>query len=102
MGLALRASKGLAGRGRPGSPDLDGVAPDVTSRAGASIFGRRAIGRGSFWSVPSSGGPARLLVRFDDLRRPSFRQQWALGNGRLYFPIEDRQADVWVVDVTTR
>ena len=70
-------------------------------------------GRASFWSVsdaasyldptvPAVGGTARLLVRFDDPKRPSYRQQWALGRNRMYFPVEDRQADVWVMDVTTR
>ncbi|HEU4721783.1 MAG TPA: protein kinase, partial [Gemmatimonadaceae bacterium] len=59
-------------------------------------------GRASFWSVPAAGGTARLLVRFDDPKRPSYRQQWALGRNRMYFPVEDRQADVWVMDVTTR
>jgi serine/threonine protein kinase len=59
-------------------------------------------GRASFWSIPAAGGAPRLLVRFDDPKRPSYRQQWTLGRNRMYFPIEDRQADVWVMDVTSR
>lgn len=51
---------------------------------------------------PSTGGAPRQLVRFDDPRRPSYRQEWTIGGNRIFFPVEDRQADVWVMDVTTR
>ena len=30
---------------------------------------------------------------------PVFWHWWALGGGQLYFPIEDLQADGWVMDV---
>ncbi|MBA2626438.1 MAG: PD40 domain-containing protein, partial [Gemmatimonadales bacterium] len=56
----------------------------------------------SIWSVPSTGGPPKQLVRFDDPQRPSYRPQWALGRDRIYFPMEDRQSDVWVIDVAKR
>ena len=59
-------------------------------------------GNASIWSVPASGGAPRLLVRFDDPQRPSYRQQWALGRDRFYFPVEDRQSDVWVLDAVKR
>jgi serine/threonine-protein kinase len=61
-----------------------------------------ARSRASFWSVPAAGGTPRLLVRLDDPGRPSYRPQWAFGRGRLFFPVEDRQSDVWVMDAAKR
>jgi hypothetical protein len=52
--------------------------------------------------VPAAGGAPRLLARFDDPQRPSYRPQWALGTDRMFFPVEDRQSDVWVIDVARR
>lgn len=48
------------------------------------------------------GGAPRLLVRFSDPARPSYRGVWAYGGGRAYFTIEDRQSDIFVLDVTRR
>ena len=61
-----------------------------------------ANGNASIWSVPAAGGAPRLLARFDDPQRPSYRPQWALGPNRMYFPVEDRQSDVWVMDAVPR
>jgi Tol biopolymer transport system component len=58
-----------------------------------------ANGRASFWSVPASGGLARLLVRFDDPMRQSTRADFAIDGTHLYFGIEDRQSDIWVMDI---
>ena len=58
-----------------------------------------AAGLGEIWSVPSSGGPARLVTRFDDPSRPSNRFNMAVGPGHLYFSIDERQSDVWVMDL---
>jgi serine/threonine-protein kinase len=58
-----------------------------------------ASGNASIWSIPSTGGKPRLLVRFTDPARPSYRAQWAFGAGRFFFPIQDRQSDVWVMEV---
>ncbi len=59
-------------------------------------------GNAEFWSIPATGGRPTLLTRFDDRRRPSFRPEWALGPDRMYFTIQDRQSDVWVMDVRNR
>ena len=61
-----------------------------------------ANGNASIWSVPAAGGAPRLLARFDDPQRPSYRPQWALGTDRMFFPVEDRQSDVWVMDAVRR
>ncbi len=71
---------------------------------GRSIFFKThdAAGNASFWSIPAEGGTPRLLVRFDDPDRPSYRPSWFLGGNRIYFTIEDRQSDVWVIEVATQ
>ena len=68
---------------------------------GATIYFKShdTNGNASIWSIPSAGGKPRLLVRFIDPLRPSYRPQWALGAGRFFFPIQDRQSDVWVMEV---
>ena len=59
-------------------------------------------GNASFWSIPLAGGKPTLLVRFDDPARPSYRSEWSIAAGRMYFTINDRQSDVWVMEVTPR
>ena len=54
---------------------------------------------GSFWSIPASGGTPTQLVRVDDPARPSYRPEWALRNNRLYFTIDQRESDVWVIEI---
>jgi hypothetical protein len=54
------------------------------------------------WSVPLAGGRPQPLVRFNDLTRSSLRPDFAIGNGQFYFTFEDRQADIWVAEVTKR
>ena len=56
-------------------------------------------GNASFWSVSPTGGAPRLLVRHDPALHSSARGTFSVGHGRLYFPSEDRQSDVWVMDV---
>jgi Tol biopolymer transport system component len=56
-------------------------------------------GRALLWSVPLSGGQPALLVRFDDLARPSARPDFAVGAGRFFFALEDRRSNIWVATV---
>jgi serine/threonine-protein kinase len=44
----------------------------------------------------------RQLPVADDPARPSYRSAWSLGTRRIFFTIEDRQSDVWVVEITPR
>jgi len=83
---------------KPGMPSSERLA---WSADGRTIYFKShdARGRGSIWSVPATGGAPHELVRFDDPARPSYRPQWALGPGRIYFTVEDRQSDVWVMEV---
>jgi hypothetical protein len=59
-------------------------------------------GFAAIWSVSVNGGPTRLLARFDDPMRPSNRRNFTTDGRRLYFTMDDRQADVWVVEVGKR
>ncbi|HEU4828559.1 MAG TPA: protein kinase [Gemmatimonadales bacterium] len=59
-----------------------------------------ANGLGEIWAFPASGGPIRLVTRFDDPSRPSYRFNMAVGPRHFYFSIDERQSDVWVMDVT--
>ncbi len=58
-----------------------------------------AMSNASIWSVPAAGGAPRLLVRFDPRLHPSYRANFAMGGGHFYFTAEDRQSDVWIMDV---
>jgi Tol biopolymer transport system component len=58
-----------------------------------------AQGNASIWSVAPTTGASRLIVRFDPQLHPSYRTTIAVGNGRIYFSAENRESDVWVMDV---
>ncbi len=58
------------------------------------------LGRASIWYQSVSGGRPHLLVRFDDLSRPSFRANFASSAKSLFFAINDRQSDIWVAEAT--
>jgi len=74
----------------------------VWSRDGRSIYFKShdAEGRAMISVMPASGGTPRPIVRFPDLTRPSSRQGFAASATRFYFPIEDRQSNVWIADLT--
>ena len=58
-----------------------------------------ALGNASIWSVPATGGAPRLLVKFDPALHQSYRVNFAVGNGRFYFPSDDRQSDIWTMEI---
>jgi Tol biopolymer transport system component len=70
--------------------------------AGLYFKSHDAMGRASIWHQPLSGGRPTMVVRFDDFTRQSFRSNFAVGAGRFFFAINDRQSDVWVAELTTR
>ena len=49
-------------------------------------------------AVPSAGGPSRTLVYADAPDRQAHRLGFAVANGRFYFTLSDRKADVWVAE----
>jgi serine/threonine protein kinase len=85
------------------APEQATADPHVDHRADIYAVGVVAYelltGRASFWYQPLTGGRPKLLVRFDDYTRQSFRSNFAVGAGRFFFTINDRQSDVWLADV---
>ena len=57
-------------------------------------------GAAAIWSIPMTGGHSTLLMRFADPAQPSYRPEWSFGSGRMYFTIDERQSNVWVMDAT--
>jgi len=84
-----------AGVGEPG-PETP-----LWSRDGRSIYFKShdRAGRAKISVVSASGGAPRPLVRFPDLSRPSSGTGFGRSASRFYFPIEDRQSNVWIADV---
>jgi Tol biopolymer transport system component len=87
----------------PGSDDPQ-VESVVVGEDGRTVYFKShdGEGRASFWAVSTGGGRPRLLVRFNDPSRVSIRRDFAAGAGQLFFTIEDRQADIWMADITRR
>jgi Tol biopolymer transport system component len=71
------------------------------SKDGRSIYFKShdAEGHAMFSVVPATGGTARVVVRFPDLARPSSRQGFSMSATRFYFPVEDRQSNIWLADL---
>ncbi|HEX9894209.1 MAG TPA: protein kinase [Gemmatimonadales bacterium] len=85
---------------RPEELGLRTIAQPRWSEDGRTIYfkGSDALGNASIWSIPAAGGTPALLVRFDDPGRPSYRPNWDHTRGRMYFTMEERESDVWVID----
>jgi len=56
-------------------------------------------GHAGIWALGLDGGPARLLVRFDEPLRPARRPEFAVDAKRLYFTLAQSESDVWVMGV---
>jgi eukaryotic-like serine/threonine-protein kinase len=52
-----------------------------------------------FWSIPVSGGTPRQLVRFDVPGRDSFRADFDVSRGRLYFVMANHQSDLYMAEL---
>ncbi len=87
----------------PGSADPP-VRSVVVSEDGSTLYFKSldSEGRPTIWAVPTAGGKPELLVRFVDPSRSSIRPDFAAGAGRFFFTFEDRQADIWVAELTRR
>jgi Tol biopolymer transport system component len=56
----------------------------------------------TIWSVPVSGGPSRLLVRFDDPSRRSLRREFDTDGRRFYFTVAADESDLWSMELVRR
>jgi hypothetical protein len=56
----------------------------------------------SIRSVPVTGGPSRLLVRFDDPTRQHTKYGVTTDGRRFYFTIGAQESDIWVAQPEPR
>ena len=88
-----------SGEARP-LVDTHGIIAWMSFKDGLLYYAiHEAGGNTSIWSMSPAAGAARLLVRFDPVLHPSYRTVITVGNGRIYFSSDDRESDVWVMDV---
>ncbi len=89
---------------RPNLPELPHPAQFGVGDDGETVYFKAhdAAGRASFWVLPLTGAPARMLVRFDDLSRPSRRWDFAVADGQFFFAIDERRSNIWLADVVER
>jgi Tol biopolymer transport system component len=86
------------------TPDLPEPAYPIWSNDSRSVF-YKAYDRdrkSTIWSVPVTGGPPRLLVRFDDPSRRSLRREFTTDGVRLYFTIARDESDVWTMELLSK
>jgi Tol biopolymer transport system component len=58
-----------------------------------------AKGAAALWALSLTGGPPKLLVRFDEPMRPTRRPEFAVDARRLYFTLAQSESDVWVMEL---
>lgn len=92
------APRTLVDETAPGAP---GVEVSRWSQDGRTIYFKShdPDGEGVLWSIPAAGGTPTRIMRFGDGRQRSDRYGFWFANGRIYYTLYDRQANVWVVDV---
>jgi serine/threonine-protein kinase len=99
MGTAGDSARVLAPHGdRPADPRAAYVSWSDDGRT-LYYLGVDLAGQASIWSVAVTGGPPRLMVRFDDPTREWHRFGFVARGGRFYFTVGDRQSDVWAAEV---
>jgi Tol biopolymer transport system component/DNA-binding SARP family transcriptional activator len=87
----------------PDSADAEGAETLIWAPDGRTLYYKAfdAQGQSSIWSVPASGGPPRLLLRFDDAHQ-SNRPEFATDGRRLFFTMSARSGDIWSVELVGR
>jgi serine/threonine-protein kinase len=85
-------------RRTPADPPVQDVRWSPDSRS-VYFNSHDADGRAMFWSLSVDGGAPRLVARLDDLSHPSYRAEFVVGGGRIFFTVNDRQSDISVVEV---
>ena len=64
-----------------------------------TFHGHDARGRAAVFTIPVAGGTPRLLAVFEDPSISAVRGGWGYTGGRMYFSAEERQSDVWVMEL---
>jgi Tol biopolymer transport system component len=87
----------------------DPVGPDMPQGGTLSTDGRVIIfktappsGQPKIGMLPVAGGAPRLLVRFTNPDRPSYRASVAATKTHLFFTIDERQSDIAVAELTKK
>jgi serine/threonine-protein kinase len=60
---------------------------------------RETDGTSAIWQVPLDGTPERRLVKLPDPERQFYRTTLSMGPTHFYFPIGDRQSDIWTMEL---
>ena len=63
------------------------------------FHGHEARGRAAVFSIPVAGGTPRPLAVFENPSVAALRGGWGFAGGRVYYSAEERQSDVWVMEV---
>jgi len=68
------------------------------SRDGRTVFAPATDrdGRRGVWAIPLAGGPARLVIAFDDPALVNFAGIMSVGPDQLYLTIAEYESDIWV------
>lgn len=67
-----------------------------------TIYFTQPVQRFAIKAVPASGGVPRTVVYSNEPDRQLYRYGLSVSNGRFYFPLIDRKADVWVAEAERR
>ena len=83
----------------PVPPTTNGLVTAWSPDGRALYWAESVDGRFRIRAVSPAGGPPRTLVYADVPERQVHRLGFAVANGRFYFTLSDRTADVWVAGV---
>jgi TolB protein len=99
----LRVIDPDTGRDRLLVPNLETLRPQFAawSNDSRTVYFKSADAenRASVWSVPAGGGEPKLLVRFDDSARPSYRPEFATDGRNFFFTLAERESDIRVMEL---
>jgi len=83
-----------------GAHGIDAYQAYWTANGTQLIFrGHDPRGRSAVFSIPAGGGTPRPLAVFEDPSVSAVRGGWGFADGRMYYSLEERQSDVWVMEL---
>ncbi len=84
----------------PGS-DWPQVTTSGWSPDGRTVYfkGVDSTGAAGIWALPRGGGVPVLMARLDDPALVAERHTFAVGAGRFFFSLYDRQSDIWLMEL---